>query len=180
VKIQIIRRILDSVLRYRALCCFFSLALMNAHGSEVALGAANTQAESSPRAAPTGASEGEAAIPEAPSKARRQSNAHRFWDRENLYLFGGIAAMRTLDYTSTRNMQRRGREEILLPDDVVNSRPGFVALEAAGAATSIGISYLLHSTGHHKLERWLSIGHISVAGFGAARNYALKSHHVNK
>jgi len=85
--------------------------------------------------------------------------------------------MRTLDYTSTRNMQRRGREEILLPDDVVNSRPGFVALEVAGAATSIGVSYILHRTGHHKLERWLSIGHIAVTGFGAARNYALESKH---
>ena len=40
---------------------------------------------------------------------------HAFWDRENLYLFGGIAAVRTLDYTSTLNMLRRGREEILLP-----------------------------------------------------------------
>jgi hypothetical protein len=102
---------------------------------------------------------------------------HAFWDRKNLYLFSGIAAMRTLDYTSTRNMQRRGREEILLPDDVVNSRPGFVALEVSGAATSIGISYILHATRHHKLERWLSIGHIGVTGFGAARNYALVSKH---
>jgi hypothetical protein len=105
------------------------------------------------------------------------NTAHAFWDRRNLYLFSGIAMMRTLDYTSTRNMQRRGREEILLPDDVVNSRPGFVALEVAGAATSIGISYLLHAKGHHKLERWLSIGHIGVTGFGAARNYALVSKH---
>jgi len=85
--------------------------------------------------------------------------------------------MRILDYTSTLNMQRRGREEILLPDDVVNNRAGFAALEAAGTATSIGLSYLLHRTGHHKLERWLSIGHISATGFGAARNYALESKH---
>jgi len=85
--------------------------------------------------------------------------------------------VRTLDYTSTINMQARGREEILLPDEVVNNRAGFAALEAAGVATSIGISYIFHRTGHHKLERWLSIGHISVAGFGAARNYALDSKH---
>jgi hypothetical protein len=105
---------------------------------------------------------------------------HAFWDRENLYLFGGVAVMRTLDYTSTLNMLRRGREEILLPDDVVNNHAGFAALEVAGTATSIGISYLFHITGHHKLERWVSIGHISVAGFGAARNYALESHHQVK
>jgi hypothetical protein len=107
-----------------------------------------------------------------PSKER-----HAFFDRTNVELFAGIAITRTLDFTSTLNMQARGREEILLPDDVVNNRAGFAALEAAGAATSIGLSYLLHATGHHKLERWLSIGHISVTGFGAARNYALTSHH---
>jgi hypothetical protein len=102
---------------------------------------------------------------------------HTFWDRTNRGLFAGIAVTRTLDYTSTINMQYRGREEILLPDDVVLNRAGFAALEAASAATSIGISYLLHRTGHHRLERWLSIGHISVTGFGDVRNYSLRSKH---
>ncbi len=92
-------------------------------------------------------------------------------------LFSGIAAFRVLDYTSTRNMLARGREEILIPDDVVYNSAGFASLEAAGAAASIGVSYLLHRTGHHKLERWMSIGHISVTAFGAARNYALESKH---
>ena len=103
--------------------------------------------------------------------------AHSFWDRTNLGLFSGIAIMRTLDYTSTINMQKRGREEILLPDDVVFNRGGFAALEAAAAATSIGIAYIFHVTGHHKVERWLSIGHISVTGFGDVRNYSLHSKH---
>ena len=100
---------------------------------------------------------------------------HRFWDRENALLFSGVAVFRGLDYASTRNMLARGREEILLPDDVVNNHAGFAALEAAGAATSVGISYIFHRTGHHKLERWLSIGHIGVTGFGVARNYSLHS-----
>jgi hypothetical protein len=41
--------------------------------------------------------------------------------------------------------------------------------------TSIGISYLLHRTGHHTLERWMSIGHIGVTAFGDIRNYSLKT-----
>ena len=102
---------------------------------------------------------------------------HRFFDRTNILLFSGVAVFRGLDYASTRNMQARGREEILLPDDVVNNSAGFASLEAAGAVTSVGISYIFHRTGHHKLERWLSIAHISVTGFGVARNYALKSKH---
>ena len=102
---------------------------------------------------------------------------HRFWDRTNLSLFVGIAAMRALDYASTRNMQRRGREEILLPDDVVNNSVGFAALEAAGVATSVGLSYWMHRTGHHRLERWVSIVHIGVTAFGDIRNYSLESRH---
>jgi hypothetical protein len=105
------------------------------------------------------------------------TSQHRFWDKTNIWLFSGVAVMRALDYTSTRNMQARGREEILLPDDVVNNSAGFAALEAAGAMTSVGVSYIFHRTQHHSLERWMSIGHISVAGFGDARNYALKSKH---
>jgi hypothetical protein len=74
-------------------------------------------------------------------------------------------------------MQARGREEILLPDDVVNNSAGFASLEAAGTMTSVGLSYFFHRTGHHKLERWLSIGHIGVTGFGVVRNYSLESQH---
>ena len=100
---------------------------------------------------------------------------HRFWDRTNVLLFSGVTVFRGLDYASTRNFQARGRDEILVPDDVVNNSAGFAGLEAAASATSVGISYIFHRTGHHKLERWLSIGHISVTGFGVARNYSLKS-----
>jgi len=102
---------------------------------------------------------------------------HRFWDRTNLWLFSVTAAARGLDYASTQNMLARGREEILLPGEVVANHAGFAALEAAGTATSVELAYLLHRTGHHKLERWLSLGHIGVATFGDARNYALKSRH---
>jgi len=113
----------------------------------------------------------------AASPSQSADSNHPFWDRTNVLLFSGIAVFRGLDYASTRNMQARGRQEILLPDDVVNNSAGFASLEAAATMTSVGISYLLHHTGHHKLERWLSIGHIGVTAFGDARNYALKSKH---
>ncbi len=110
------------------------------------------------------------AAPEAP---------HRFWDRTNALLFVGVGVFRGLDYASTRNMQARGREEILLPDDVVNNSAAFAGVEAGGTATSVGLSYLMHRTGHHKLERWVSITHLGVTGFGAARNYSLKTHRLS-
>src|SRR5881398_1278967 len=108
---------------------------------------------------------------------RPEAPVHPFWDRTNMFLFSGVSIFRGLDYASTRNMQARGREEILLPDDVVNNSAGFAGVEAAATATSVGLSYWMHRAGHHKLERWVSIAHISVTGFGAARNYALKSKH---
>jgi hypothetical protein len=112
-------------------------------------------------------------LPDAPGPT-----VHRFWDRKNVLLFSGVAAFRALDYASTRNMQARGREEILLPDDVVNNSAGFAALEAAGTATSVALAYGMHRWGHHKIERWVSIIHIGVAGFGDARNYLLDTKHA--
>jgi hypothetical protein len=105
------------------------------------------------------------------------ASQHRFWDHKNILLFSGVAVFRGLDYASTRNFERRGRQEVLIPDDVVNNSAGFASLEVASAATSMGISYIFHRTGHHKLERWVSIGHIGVTGFGVVRNYSLKSMH---
>lgn len=117
----------------------------------------------------------EQAVPDAP----RPVPVHAFWDRTNILLFSGIAVTRGMDYASTRNFQARGRQEILLPDVVVNNSAGFAALEAAGTMTSVGISYILHRTGHHTLERWMSIGHIGVTAFGDVRNYCLKTRHPN-
>jgi hypothetical protein len=114
-----------------------------------------------------------APLPDAPS----QTPPHAFWDRTNILLFSGVAVFRGLDYASTRNFLARGREEVLIPDDIVNNSAAFASLEAAATLTSVGLSYLLHRTNHHKLERWLSIGHIGVTGFGVVRNYSLKSKH---
>jgi hypothetical protein len=116
-------------------------------------------------------------IVEPPPPTSSTPETHRFWDRENILLFSGVAIFRGLDYASTRNMQARGRKEILLAPEVVNNDAAFASLEAAGTMTSIGVSYIFHRTGHHKLERWMSIGHIGVAAFGDVRNYCLVSKH---
>jgi hypothetical protein len=121
----------------------------------------------------------EAATPAAPAPGASLAakGEHRFWDQTNDWLFAGVAASRTLDYFSTLNMRRRGRQEILLTNDVVDNHAAFAAIEAAGTATSIGVSYLFHRCGHHKLERWTSIIHIGLTSTGAVRNYCLKTAH---
>ncbi len=103
----------------------------------------------------------------------KPTETHRFWDRTNLELFSGVAAVRALDYASTRHFRARGANETLLSNSIVDNKPLFVGIEVAATAASVGISYLFHRTGHHKLERWVSIVHISVGGLGDARNYTL-------
>ena len=105
------------------------------------------------------------------------ADEHRFWDRENDLLFTAVAASRTQDYFSTLNFRRRGRNEILLTNDIVDNHAAFASIEAAGTAVSIGISYLFHHYHHHRLERWTSIIHASLATSGAVRNYCLKTAH---
>lgn len=107
-----------------------------------------------------------------------KATEHPFWDGTNAWLFAGVGASRTLDYFSTLNMRARGRQEILLNNDIVDNHAAFAAIEVAGTGVSIGASYLFHRTGHHKLERWTSITHISVTTTGAVRNYCLKTAHA--
>jgi hypothetical protein len=102
---------------------------------------------------------------------------HRFWDKQNCWLFAGVGASRTLDYFSTLNMRRRGRQEIFLTNDVVDNHAAFATIEAATTGVSIGASYLFHRYQHHKLERWTSFVHIGLTTTGAVRNYCLKTAH---
>ena len=99
---------------------------------------------------------------------------HKFWDTENICLFSGVGAARMLDYASTRHLRDQGDNEVLLTNAIVDNRPLFVGIELAGTAASIGVSYLFHRTGHHTLERWVSIVHIGVGVGGSIHNYALK------
>ena len=118
-------------------------------------------------------------IPAAPQPKPEASgnHEHRFWDKTNDWLFAGVGASRTLDYFSTLNLRRRGRQEILITNDAVDNHAAFAVIEAAGTGVSIGAAYLFHRYGHHKLERWTSIVHFNMATTGAVRNYSLKTFH---
>ena len=52
-------------------------------------------------------------------------------------------------------------------------RAAIAAIEAAGTVLSVGASYVLHRTGHHRLERWASILHIGIATAGGIWNCTL-------
>jgi len=105
--------------------------------------------------------------------AQLPEGTHRFFDRTNLMLFAGVAAVRAFDYTSTQHFRSLGNNEVLLTNSIVDNKPLFAGIEVAGTALSIGAAYWLHRTGHHKLERWVSAVHIGVGAFGDVRNYSL-------
>src|SRR5262249_3388573 len=102
---------------------------------------------------------------------------HRFWDKENRWLLAGVGGARTLDYFSTLNMRRRGRQEIFFTNDIVENHRAFATVEAAANGVSVGASYLFHRYGHHRLETLSSFVHLGLATTGAVRNYGLKTAH---
>jgi hypothetical protein len=115
--------------------------------------------------------------PAGKNQIKERPQDHRFWDKKNDWLFAGVGAVRTFDYFSTLNLRRRGDQEILITNDVVDNHAAFAVVEAAGTGVSIGASYLFHHYGHHKLERWTSIVHFGLATTGGVRNYCLKTAH---
>jgi len=85
-----------------------------------------------------------------------------------------VGAVRALDFTSTRYFRARGYNEGRLTNEIVDNAPLFASIEAAATTATIGVSYWLHRTGHHRLERWVCVVHIGAGVGVAARNYRMK------
>jgi len=98
---------------------------------------------------------------------------HRFWDRENSFLFATSAAFSAADFVVTKDNLRAGGQEL---NPVVNvfghSSAGLAINFASENLGMVGLSYFFHKTGHHKMERVVSLmnigGSASAVGFGLA------------
>lgn len=98
---------------------------------------------------------------------------HGFWDSKNRELFAGVTALSAADFVVTRSNLRNGGTELNPVTRMFGrSTPGLAlnfSLETAGI---VAASYLLHETGHHKLERIVSIVNIgssaTAVGYGLA------------
>jgi len=100
-------------------------------------------------------------IPEAPE--------HKFWDRENKVLFATAAAAAAADFTVTyQNLQSGGRELNPITRLFSGSTAG-LAVNFAGETTGVvGLSYLFHKTGHHRLERLTPLVNFSASAAAVA------------
>jgi len=90
------------------------------------------------------------------------TSEHKFWDRENQVLFFAAAALNGADFAITRsNLQGGGRELNPVVRIFGRSTAGLAVNFAGETAGVMSVSYFFHKTGHHKLERWVSIVNIS-------------------
>jgi hypothetical protein len=159
---------------------FLLTAVCPTHAQQQPAEGRDPDAPSAPQPAGSAPSADQGKSTEARNTPNRPApDVHRFWDRENDWLFAGVGAGRGLDYASTLNLRRRGIDEIFLTNSIVDNHALFAGIEVAATAASVGVSYLFHRTGHHRLERWTSAIHAGIAVGGAVRNYALKTPHAN-
>jgi hypothetical protein len=96
---------------------------------------------------------------------------HNFLDPQNRVLFIAAAALNGADFAVTRaNLQSGGQELNPLVRMFGRSTAGLAVNFAGESLGSIGLSYFFHKTGHHKLERAVSLvnigGSVGAVSFG--------------
>jgi hypothetical protein len=111
-----------------------------------------------------------ASQPDAPS-------AQKFWDLPNIMLVSAMGAITALDFLATqRNLASPsgGNEYNPVARVFTGSTPGRVAYFTGAAAGTVGLTYLFHRTGHHKLERATLLIGIGCSTQGAVYSF---THH---
>ena len=94
---------------------------------------------------------------------------HPFWDRQNRILFAANGAMAAADFAVTRqNLHNGGKELNPMTRVLSGSTPGLAANFAMETGGLIGVSYLFHKTGHHKLERVASYANLGGSAFAVS------------
>lgn len=103
-------------------------------------------------------------LPDAPS--------HRFWDRENNVLFATSAAFSAADFFVTRANLHDGGQELNPVTRLFGRSTTGLAMNFVGESIGVvGISYFFHKTGHHKLERAVSM--LNIGSSAAAVTFDL-------
>ncbi len=98
---------------------------------------------------------------------------HRFLDRENSLLFATSAAFSAADFVVTRdNLRSGGRELNPITSWFTGSTAGLAVNFAGETAGVVGLSYLFHKTGHHKMERAVSMLNIGASAGAVAFDLA--------
>jgi hypothetical protein len=101
-----------------------------------------------------------------------ESHEHKFWDKQNSALFLVSAALNGADFAVTRaNLQSGGQELNPLVRPFGTSTAGLAVNFIGETAGVVTLSYFFHKTGHHKLERAVSL--VNIGGSAGAVSYGL-------
>jgi hypothetical protein len=100
-----------------------------------------------------------ASLPEAPVQ-------HKFWDSDNRVLFAAVAALSAADFAITRSILQNGGKELNPVTRVFAGSTAGLAVNFTGETVGVvGLSYLFHRSGHHKLERITPMLDIGTSSF---------------
>jgi hypothetical protein len=124
-----------------------------------------------------------ASLPDAPSTAVEAvtpvvrtppvaTSEHRFFDKQNRLLFIAAAALNGADFAVTRaNLQSGGQELNPIVRVFGRSTAGLAVNFVGETAGVVALGYFFHKTGHHKVERAVSL--INIGGSAGAVAYGL-------
>jgi hypothetical protein len=99
---------------------------------------------------------------------------HHFWDTANKLLFASHGVLEALDFGITHhNLSDGGREMDSMAKALCESgTAGQLVFFGGRMAGVVGISYLLHRTGHHKLERAFPVYVSGDSAYGVGYSFA--------
>lgn len=104
------------------------------------------------------------AAPTTATPLRDFNSEHKFWDTQNRILLIAAAASNFADFAVTRsNLQSGGRELNPVVRMFGRSSPGLATNFVGETAGVVALSYFFHKTGHHKLERAVSLVNIGTS-----------------
>jgi hypothetical protein len=100
---------------------------------------------------------------------------HKFWDKENGILFAASAAFSAADFAATRaNLQSGGRDLNPVVRFFGPSTAGLAVNFAGETLGIIGVSYFFHRTGHHKMERIVTMVNIGSSAGAVGYDLAIR------
>ena len=107
--------------------------------------------------------------------SRNFAREHKFWDKENRILFAASAAFSAADFAATRaNLQGGGRDLNPVVRFFGPSTPGLAVNFAGETLGVVGISYFFHRTGHHKMERIITMVNIGSSAGAVSYDLAIR------
>jgi hypothetical protein len=158
---------LNSIFRVGTLTLFAVFAFCESGYSQQSVAMLNSTdlATAAASPAPAFAFTQPATLPQKPAQ-------HGFWDRENSALFAANGAFAAADFVVTRDNLRSGGQELNPITRVfAGSTAGLAANFAGETVGVIGLSYFFHRTGHHRLERAVSM--LNLSSSAAAVSFGL-------